>query len=173
MLHQAALDCVKKWTLKPFERDGTPFSATGRTSIVFSLGKDDPTAPEENLAQQHFPLSEECHAKSRVTGDWKDTAQACGHAAQVAEQFPADRRFIEKRSAYVYAAWALTLSSDLKEARMYADLVVEVVKLGHDDNSGMNAAYLVKGVVEGKSGEFGAADQDLSTAEEFERKAIE
>jgi TonB family protein len=173
MLQQAALDCVRHWTLKPFEKDGATVVTTGRTSIVFSLGKEDPTAQEEKLAQQYFPLSDACHAKSRSTGDWQEAARACKDAAQIAEQFPVDRRFIEKRSAYVYAAWALMMSGDLKEARRYADLAVEVVKLGQDDNSGSNAAYSARGVVEGKSGEFGAADQDLSTAEEFERKAIE
>jgi TonB family protein len=172
MLQQAALNCVMKWSLKPFEKDGTPFVAVGRTSITFSLGKDDPTAEEERLAGQYIPLSNECHAKSRVSGNWDEAAQACRKAAQIAEQLPADRRFIEKRSAYVYAGWALMMSGDLKEARRYADLAVETVKLGHDDNSGNNAAYSVKGMVEAKAGEFAAADQDLSTAEQFERKAI-
>jgi TonB family protein len=173
MLQQSALDCVGKWSLKPFEKDGTPFAAVGKTSIVFSLGKDDPTAQEEKLADQYFPLSNECHAKSRANGHWEDAAQACKNAAQVAEQFPEDRRFIEKRSAYVYAGWALMMSGDLKAARRYADLAVDVVKLGHDDNSGTNAAYSVKGTVEGRMGQFAAADQDLSTAEEFQRKAIQ
>jgi protein TonB len=173
MLQQAALDCVKNWSLKPFEKEGVPFAAVGRTSIVFSLGKDDPTAPEEKLAAQYFPLSDECHAKSRGNGNWEDAARACMKAAKIAEQFPADRRFIEKRSAYVYAGWALMMSGDLKEAQRYSGLAVDIVKLGHDDNSGTNAAYTVKGTVEGKLGDFGAADQDLSTAEEFERKAIE
>ena len=173
MLQQAAIDCVRKWSLRPFEKDGAPFAAVGRTSIVFSLGKDDPTAQEEKLADQYFPLSDECHTKSRGTVNWNQAAQACKKAAQIAEHFPEDRRFIEKRSAYVYAGWALMMSGDLKEARRYADLAVEVVKLGHDDNSGTNAAYSVKGMVEGKTGEFAAADQDLSTAEAFERKAID
>jgi TonB family protein len=173
MLQQSALDCVKKWTLKPFENDGSPFEATGRTSIVFSLGKDDPTPQEENLAADYFPASDQCRAKSRATGDWNGAALACTRAAEIAEQFPADRRFIEKRSAYVFAAWALMMTGDLKNARRYADMAVEVVKLGHDDNSGSHAAYSAKGLVEGKSGDYAAADQDLSKAEEFERKAIE
>ncbi len=173
MLQQAALDCVKKWSLKPFEKDGMPFVAVGRVSIVFSLGKDDPTPQEEKLAAQYFPLSDECHAKSQAGGNSQEAADACRKAAQIAEQFPVDRRFIEKRSSYVYAGWSLMMNGDLKEARHYADLAVEVVKLGHDDNSGTNAAYSIKAMVEAKSGELAAADQDLSTAEDFQRKAIE
>jgi len=173
MLQQAALDCVKKWTLKQFEKGGIPFVAAGRVSIVFSLGKDDPTPQEEQLASQYFPLSDDCHAKSRTNGNRQDAADACRKAAQIAEQFPADRRFIEKRSSYVYASWSLMINGDVKEARRYADLAVEVVKLGHDDNSGTSSAYSMKGMVEARSGEFAAADQDLSTAEDFQRKAIE
>ncbi len=173
MMQQAAIDCVKKWNLKPFEKDGIPVPATGQAAVVFSLGKDDPTAEEEKLAAAYFPASDECHANSRGDGDPAKAAQACKKAAEIAEQFPADRRFIEKRSAFVFAAWALMMNGDMDEARRYADLAVETVKLGHDDNSGQNAAYFVKGMVEGKSGRFEAADQDLGVAEDFERKAID
>jgi hypothetical protein len=51
-------------------------------------------------------------------------------------------------------------------------MAVEIVNLGHDDNSGESAAYSVRGTVEAKSGEFAAADEDLSKAEDYERKAI-
>lgn len=173
MLLQAALDCVRKWSLKPFEKDGTPIAVTGQTSIVFDLGKDDPSVQEEKVAERYFHLSDDCHAKSGGNAKWEDAAPACLRAAQTAEQFPPDQRFIEKRSAYVYAAYALMMNGDLKVASKYADLAVETVKLGHDDNSGENAAYSVRGFVEAKSGDFVVADQDFTTAEEFERKAIE
>lgn len=173
MLLQAALDCVRKWSPKPFEKDGTPIAVTGQTSIVFDLGKDDPSVQEEKLAERYFHLSDDCQAKSRGNANWEDAALACLRAAQTAEQFPPDQRFIEKRGAYVYAAYALMMNGDMKDASKYADLAVEIVKLGHDDSSGENAAYSVRGFVEAKSGDFGAADQDFTTAEEFERKAIE
>jgi TonB family protein len=173
MLQQAALDCVKKWKLTPFKKDGAPYVATGRTSVVFSLGKDDPTPYEEELANQYFPVSNECHVKSRGNGNWAEVADSCKKAAELAAKFPSDRRFIEKRDAFVYAAWALLMHGDLNEAQLYADMAVEVVKLGHDDNSGKSAAYSVRGSVEAKSGEFAAADQDLSKGEEYEKKAIE
>jgi TonB family protein len=173
MLQQSALDCVNKWKLKPFEKDGVPFVAKGRTSIVFTLGKDDPTPHEEELAGQYFPASDECHVKSRGGGNWVEAAAVCKRAAVIAAEFPSDRRFIEKRSAFVYASWALLMNGELSDARRYADMAVEVVELGHDDNSGKSAAYSVRGSVEAKSGEFAAADQDLAKAEEYERKAIE
>ena len=91
----------------------------------------------------------------------------------MADEFAPDARFIEKSSASIDAAWALGNCRDFKSALVYADKAVAVVKLGHDDNSGNSAAYGVRGVIEGNLSNFSAADKDLSTAEEFARKAIE
>ena len=65
------------------------------------------------------------------------------------ETFGPEVRFIEKRSAFVYAATACADNRDLPNALAWADKAVEVVKLGHDDNSGSSAAYAVKGEIEG------------------------
>jgi hypothetical protein len=72
----------------------------------------------------------------------------------------------------VWAAWAFLYSGDLKTAFIYAGKAVDVVKLGHDDNVGSNAAYGAKGIVESKLGELTDADQDLITAEDYGRKEI-
>jgi hypothetical protein len=63
-------------------------------------------------------------------------------------------------------------SGDLKTALVYAKKAVDVVKLEHDDNSGNNAAYGVRGFVEANLGDLPAADQDLTVAEDYERKGI-
>jgi len=38
MLQQAAIDCLKEWTFRPFEKDGVPVVATGPYNIIFTLG---------------------------------------------------------------------------------------------------------------------------------------
>jgi TonB family protein len=172
MLQQAAIDCLKQWTYRPFQKDGAPVPAIGKVSIEFTLGKDGPTPKEEEIAGRYFPLSDECRKAVAARADYPAAATVCKSAADTADEFPADRRFIEKRSAFVWAAYALMYNKDLSTAFVYAGKAVDVVKLGHDDNSGSNAAYGVRGIVEGNQGSLTAADQDLTVAEDYERKGI-
>jgi TonB family protein len=172
MLQQAAIDSLKQWTFHPFEKDGAPVPATGTVAIVFDLGKDGPTPNEEKIASRYFPLSDQCRKAVAARTDYPEAAAICKSAADTADEFPADRRFIEKRSAFVWAAYALMYGKDLNAALQYAGKAVDVVKLGHDDNSGSNAAYGVRGMIEGNLGDLAAADQDLTVAEDYERKGI-
>lgn len=172
MLQQAAIDSLKQWTFKPFEKEGVPVTAEGRISIAFDLGKDAPTSDEEKLAQRYFPLSDECRKEVGAHSDFAKAAEVCGQAAELADQFAADRRFIEKRSAYVWAAWALVYSGDFTGARGWAEKAVDVAKRGHDDNSGNNAVYGIRAIVEAKQGDLTAADQDFNVAEDYGRKGI-
>lgn len=59
---------------------------------------------------------------------------------------------------------------DLQTALHYADKAVEVVKLGHDGNSGDEAAYSVRGEIRALSGDMSGGDKDLSVAEDYARK---
>jgi TonB family protein len=172
MLQQAAIDCLKQWKFHPFEKDGAPVPATGTIAITFDLGKDGPTPDEEKIASQYFPLSDQCRKAVSARTDPQAASAVCTNAAEVAEQFPADRRFIERRSAFVYAATALANNKDPKDALRWAASAVEVVKLGHDDDSGNSAAYSTKGTIEGMLGDLNAADTDLNTAEDFGRKGL-
>ena len=172
MLQQAAIDCVKHWTFQPFERDGKPAPASGQISIDFSLGKDGPTASEEKIADRYFPLADQCRKLLSSRADYPAAATACKQAADTANEFAPGVRFIERRSAFVYAATAYADAGNLKDALPWADKAVATVKLGHDDDSGSNAAYSTKGNIEGMLGDLASADQDLATAEDFERKGI-
>lgn len=84
-----------------------------------------------------------------------------------------DGNYVAKRSAFVYAATAYGDVGDFKSALPWADKAVEIVKLGHDDNSGSSAAYATKGSVEAYLGDFASADHDLAAAVEFSRKAVD
>ena len=83
-----------------------------------------------------------------------------------------DGNYVEKRSAFVYAATACASNRDLASALDWAKKAVEVVKLGHDDDSGSNAAYSTLGTIEGMMGNLTASDRDLTEAEDFSRKGI-
>jgi TonB family protein len=173
MLQQAALDCVKQWTFKPFNKDGSPGEASGKLTINFDLGKDNPTPQEDEIASRYFPASEKCRTALSARDNSLTAADLCQHAAEIAQEFGPDRRFIEKRSAFVSAAWALANNAQFDKALTFAQDAVDVVKLGHDDNSGSSAVYFVLAVVEGDKRDFANADRDLTTAEDFERKGIE
>jgi len=189
MLQQAALDYVTQWTFKPFVKDGAAVAARGQISVIFALGESvagsgpqsDPPqvavtqtvdAAEEATAKQYFELFTACVAGIKANKHDAETALTCRHAADAAAQFAPDRRFIEKRSADVYAATALGNSGDFVAALRYADKAVDVVKLGHDDNAGSSAAYATRGSIEAFLNNWGAADADMTIGEDFERKGI-
>ena len=172
MLRQAAIDALKQWKFIPFENDGKTGAIKGTISLIFDLGKDGPTPDEEKTAQQYFAIDGECRKAASNHADTANAESICNHAANIAEQFALDRRFIEKRSAFVWAAWAAIYNNDPKVALDWAKKSVAIVQLGHDDNSGSNAAYGVLAIAEAKSGDLQAADKDFTIAEDFGRKAI-
>ncbi|MFZ0744783.1 MAG: energy transducer TonB [Terracidiphilus sp.] len=172
MLQQAAFDCLKQWTFHPFEVDGAPVAATGKISIVFTLSDYHPGPEDEQIAQHYFPLSDQCRKAVSSRTDNLAAETVCKQAAETAEGFGPEERFIEKRSAFVYAATACASNRDLASALDWAKKAVEVVKLGHDDDSGSNAAYSTLGTIEGMMGNLTASDRDLTEAEDFSRKGI-
>jgi len=70
-----------------------------------------------------------------------DTVSKCLRAAVLADELPTNANYIGKRSAFVYAATAYADVGDFKGALLWAAKAVEIVKLGHDGNSGSSAAY--------------------------------
>lgn len=172
MLLQAAIDCLKQWTFHPFEKDGAPVVATGETSIVFALSDYHPPANDDQIADRYFPLSDKCRQAVLAKGDLPGAELVCNQAAETAEQFGPDVRFIERRSAFVYAATACANNRDLVKALRWATKAVDVIELGHDDNSGNNAAYSTRGMIEGMMGDLTSADKDLTAAEDYGRKAV-
>lgn len=172
MLQQAAIDCLKEWTFHPFEQSGAPVIASGQMPIVFALSDYHPPANDEQIAGRYFPFSDKCRRAVLANKDRSSTESVCNQAAETAEQFGPDVRFIEKRSGFVYAATACANNRDLVKALSWAAKAVDVVKRGHDDNSGSNAAYSTKGMIEGMMGDLAAADADLAVAENYGRKAV-
>jgi TonB family protein len=172
MLQQAAIDCLKQWTFHPFEKEGASAPATGQMSIVFMLSDYHPGSDDEQIAQKYFPLSDQCRKAVSARTDLTGAEVVCNQAGETAERFGSEVRFIEKRSAFVFAATACANNKDFAKAKDWADKAVTVVKLGHDDNSGNNAVYFTRGMIEGLMGDLATADRDLTVAEDFGRKGI-
>lgn len=100
------------------------------------------------------------------------TVSSCKRAAEFADGFPMENNYITKRSTFVHAATAYGDLGDFQNALIWANKAVAVVELGHDGDSGSEAAYSTRGEVEGLSGDLTAADRDLTKGEELARKAL-
>jgi TonB family protein len=171
MLAGAAVDSVKQWVYKPFLVDGSAVEKTVRTYVNFNMPP--PANPDDQeIAKRYFAAFEVCRTALR-TPDTKTAAASCSASAEIAATFSYQERFIERRSAYVYAASANLRDKQFDHALFYAEKGVAVVLQGHDDGSGSNAAYSVRAQAEAAIGNLTAADADLTKAEDFEHKAIQ
>jgi TonB family protein len=195
MLREAAASTVKQWRYSPFHSGNGTTAVTGNVLVSFMLG-DKPTVhtPHESSANNSYSVSvtlpptdhrgePDAEVASRFDISWEtctrgviahatdaSTANACKEAAAIADEFPPDRRFVERRRAYVYAATAYGNIRDLQTALHYADKAVEVTKFGHDDDSGREAAYSIRGQIRAFSGDTVGGDKDMSLAEDFCRR---
>ena len=114
MLQQAAKDSLEQWTFRPFLKNGVAVPATGEISIPFSLSDYHPGPNDEQIAAQYFPLSDQCRKAMASRADYPGAETVCKQAAETAEEFGQDVRFIEMRSAFVYAATACANNHDWK-----------------------------------------------------------
>ena len=172
MLQQTSLDALKQWTFRRFVKDGKPVAVSGTVSLEFSLDTKWLSRREQKILDRYLKLSEQCDKAISARTDYAVAMDVCKQVAEVVDEFATNVRFVEKRHAFVSAAWAFLYGSDLKTALTYADKSVDVVKLGHDDNSGCEAAYGIRGIAEGKLGDLTAADQDLTVSEDYGLKEI-
>jgi TonB family protein len=195
MLRQATSDALKQWRYQPFHDGSATIAVTGNVLARFTLeGKpavhtpgestangswsttatfpppDNRGQPDEEIANRFEPIWNTCSGGVIAHKNNTDMAEACRKAAAIADEFPPDRRYIERREAYVYAATAFANIRDLQTALAYAVKAVDIVKLGHDGNSGGEAAYSVRGQLRAYSGDLKGGDEDMSVAEDFGRK---
>ena len=168
MLHEAAIEAVKKWTYRPFTQDGQASSVSTTAALAFYLGSK-PDTKDLATAQAYFPLEDKCHTSLRSSGATPFESQPCVAAAEIAEQFAPNARYIERRSAYVYAVRAATRQHP-KEALAWAERAVAVVKQGQDDGSGSAVAYGVLGQAKAASDDLPGSDEELTKAEDSSKK---
>jgi TonB family protein len=195
MLRQATSDALKQWRYQPFHDGAAAIAVTGNVLVRFTLADkpavhtphestangswsttitfpppDNRGQPDEEIANRLEPVWNTCSGGVIAHKSNTDVAEACRKAAAIADEFPPDRRYIERREAYVYAATAFANVRDFQTALTYAVKAVDVVKLGHDGDSGGEAAYSVRGQLRAYSGDFKGGDEDMSVAEDFGRK---
>ena len=182
-LRASALDAVARWEFKPFGVKGQAKTVKAKLVVAVKVSGGAPKAvvvaapdaasgPEDAVAASYFALSDACHTLVAERADPVAEVKACRAAADAADKFGTESRFIERRSAYVFAATALMRTNDLKAATAYGTKAIGVVKQGHDDAAGASAAYTVRAQAEAYGGKLGAADQDLTIAEGFERDGL-
>lgn len=195
MLRQVASDVIKQWRYRPFRKGNETVAVTGSVLVTFTL-RDKPAVhtphestangsysvnvtveppdnrdqPDQEIANRFEPVWDTCSRGVIAHATSVETADACRKAAAIADEFSAGRRYIERRQSYVYAAIAFANVHDLKTALPYADKAVDVVRLGHDDSSGSEAAYSIRGQIRAFSGDMKGGDEDMSIAEDFARK---
>lgn len=128
---------------------------------------------DEEVAAEFFPLSKACAKAVSSNAPNEAQAAACRKAADVADQFSPQERFLERRSAFIYAAAALHRNKQNQASLLYADKAVAVGKQGHDDYSGAGAAYGVRAQAKARLGDLAGASEDLTKAEALERSAIQ
>jgi TonB family protein len=195
MLRQAAKDCLKQWTYHPFVNNGKPVVATGPVSLNFVLSDSTNTTigqgPQTKVSGESttgtstggnaasgpnagpFEEADGACKKGILAKQVSDaTVSLCQQAAMLVDKLPLVGNYVAKRSAFVYAATAYADVGDLQSALPWAAKAVQIVGLGHDDDSGSNAAFSAKGTIEGLLGDLPSADRDLAAAEEFSRKGI-
>ncbi len=171
MLVGAAQECVKQWLYEPISVDGKPATVSSTVTIPFGLPA--PANPnDEKIAAQFFPLDQACIKSVSSNAPPSEQAEACKKAADIAEEFSSQERFIERRSIFAYTSTALRRNKQMQDALSYANKAVAVVEQGHDDGSGSSAAYGVRAQAEAQLGDLAKASDDLNKAEEFERSAI-
>ena len=105
-------------------------SANGSRSVSITFPPTDHRGePDAEVATRFDIPWETCTAGVIAQATDVSTANACKEAAAIADEFPPDRRFAERRRAYVYAATAYGNIRDLQTALHYADKAVEVINL--------------------------------------------
>jgi hypothetical protein len=196
MLRLVTADALKQWRYQPFRRGNAETAVTGNVLVSFTLGDkpavhtpheatangswttsitlsppDNRGEPDEEIANRFDAAWKTCSAGVIAHKTSMDVADACKQAAAIADEFSADRRYIQRRAAYVYAATAFANVRDLETALTYAEKAVVVVQSGHDGDSGAEAAYSVRGQLRAFSGDMEGGDQDMTLAEDYARKA--
>jgi TonB family protein len=171
MLVGAATDAVRRWTYAPFMQDGHAVAARTVVTVPFNLNLPGDEAEGDKIAEKYFPADQVCR-EDLAKRDFSKAAIACRQAAEIAETFPQDVRFVERRSAFVTAATADLQDHEYAEALEYARKAVAVMELGHADGSGQCGVYTTLAEAEAVTNDLADGDRDFTKAEEAERGAI-
>lgn len=172
MLRQVAIDAVQEWKYTPFQQDGKPVTASTVVSVPF-LFNGAVTSRDHQVSLDLFPLAQKCRKLVKQKIDPDAAVKACKKAKTAAEKFSPGTHFNVRRTAYIYYATALILDNKAKEAIDPGQQAVAIVQQRNDNNSGASGAYAILAQAQALSGDLVSADQNLTVAEGFERKALD
>ena len=178
MLVPAAKEAVNDWQYTPFEKDGAPITAISTVMVVFDLSatlhppRRHVDREDEKIADAYYSLFVECKQLVDQQKNPAKQVKACQKAAEQADRFSPNSRYVERRTVYVYYTTALIRNGQAAEAVAAGEKAIAVVLQGHDDDSGATDAYAVAGQAKVLKGDLTAADKDFEIAEEYQRKAL-
>lgn len=139
-------------------------------TVTVHLPSDHHGDPDESIYSRFDLQWEKCTVGVLGHKNDTETASSCRAAADVSNEFPADRHVVERRMANVYAATAFANVGDFKSALPYADRAVDVVKQAHVEGSGAEAAYETRAQIKAFSGDLKGGDADAILADDFARE---
>jgi TonB family protein len=174
MFNGAAIDAVKKWTYRPFEKDGTPVAVQVIVSVPFSLGIPPETEKSDNaIGQAFFSKADECRT-ANATGHWTDAVKLCGDLVVIAERFPdPTSRSLEIASAHESFGEALAFTGQMASALEQFHMVTHSAdKYLKPTDSEYADAYYWQAFAEHASHMPVEAERDYKTAESSYRKAM-
>ncbi len=200
-LRDAAAEAVKTWRFKPFLVHNAKVTADTKLTVEFGSQPASPAlaeapapprpapatkaptaaaaepAPAGNTSADDTPkrftyLEDRCRTLVTTNAAPAQQAKTCAEAADLADTLYGPQTFVPRRAAYIYASTAFVRTNDLKAATAYASKAVAVAEQGHDDASGLSAAYAARGQAEAFSGQLDTANRDLNQAEIYERQAF-
>jgi hypothetical protein len=128
--------------------------------------------PDDSVSQAYMALDRDCKSLINKQADPVDAVAACKKVADEVDKFAPESHFITRRAAYVFYTIALVRARKSQDALTVGNKAVAVVMLGHDDESGLSAAYYVRAQARVLGGDLAGADQDLEKAESYERDAL-
>lgn len=95
MLAPAFVDAVKKWTYKPFTKDGQPIAVV--TKVEWSVPSPSHTNTEEHALRDYYPIFQTCYRMVHE-GKNSDAEEKCSEAVALSDELPANR-LIERSSS--------------------------------------------------------------------------
>ena len=172
-LRLPATDAIRQWQFRPFRSDGHVVPASGEISLEFFAGREDVVRRDREIFARYSAQEKLCfEATIRVGGNYADTVAPCMKTAEIANEFAPNMRFFERINANTKAAWVLENTQKSQDALLYADRAVDIAQQGRIDDSGCASAYQVRAEIRFDLRDLKGAEEDFSTAINYNRKAL-
>ena len=103
MLAPAFIETVKKWTYKPFFKDGKPIPVV--TRVEWAVSSPEYSQAQEKALKDYYPTFQACYQLVRQGKD-AEAESKCGEAVALSDQLP-DSRVLERSDSRVFLGHVL------------------------------------------------------------------